>query len=196
MKTLLLSLLLAVSLVATPAHAGDWSLDEAHTTVQFVARHLGISKVKGEFKDFDATVEADKDGKLSSATATVKIASIDTGVPKRDAHLKAADFFDAEKFPTLSFKSSAIKIEGTTVTIVGDLTLKDKTEKVTFKGEYLGRTTLDWGQGPSTHAGYSLKTQINRQRFGLSFNAVAEGTAVVSDLIDIELEFEIQRAGK
>ena len=196
MKTLLLSSLLAVALVATPAHAGEWSLDKAHTTVTFIAKHLGVSKTKGTFKDYEATVDADKDGKLTAATATFQVASIDTGVAQRDTHLKSPDFFDAEKFPTLSFKSTAITVKDGTATVVGDLTIKDKTERVTFKGEFLGKSTIDFGQGPSTHAGYSLKTQINRQKFGLSFNAMAEGTAVVSDLIDLELEFEIQRAGR
>lgn len=196
MKTLVLSTLLAVALVATPARAGDWKLDKAHTTVTFIAKHLGVSKTKGQFKDYDATVEADKDGKLTSAVATIKIASLDTGVEQRDTHLKSADFFDAEKFPTLSFKSTSITIEGGTATIVGELTIKDKTERVTLKGEFLGKSVIDFGQGPSTHAGYSVKTQINRQKFGLAFNAMAEGTSVVSDLIDIELEFEIARPGK
>lgn len=196
MKTLLLSTLLAVLLAAAPAHAGDWSLDKAHTTVTFLAKHLGVSKTKGQFKDFDATIDADKDGRLTSAAATLKVASIDTGVEKRDTHLKSADFFDAEKFPTISFKSTGIKIDGSAAVIVGELTIKDKTERVTLKGEFLGKSVIDFGQGPSSHAGYSVKTQINRQNFGLSFNAMAEGTAVVGDLIDIELEFEIMKAGK
>lgn len=173
--------------------AGEWSLDEAHTTVTFLAKHLGVSKTRGQFKDFDAIVEAEKDGRLTAATATIKVASIDTGVEKRDSHLKAADFFDAEKFPTLTFKTTSVTIEGRTATLVGDLTIKDKTERVTLKGEFLGKTAIDFGQGPSTHAGYSVKTQINRQKFGLAFNAMAEGSAVVSDLIDIELEFEIMK---
>ncbi len=192
----LFAMLFALTLVASPATAGEWSLDKAHTTVTFLAKHLGVSKTRGQFKDFDATLEADKDGKLTSATATIKVASIDTGVEKRDGHLKSADFFDAEKYPTLTFKTTSVTIEGGTATLVGDLTIKEKTERVTLKGEFLGKTVIDFGQGPSTHAGYSLKTQINRQKFGLSFNAMAEGTSVVSDLIDLELEFEIMKQGK
>ncbi len=188
-------------IVAAPgaAEAGAWSLDKAHSSIEFTARHLGLSKVRGSFAAFDASLDADKTGKLATASSKVQVDSIDTGMEKRDAHLKAPDFFDAKAHPTMSFTSQGVKFDPADpkkVKLIGDLTIKGVTKRVTFEGEFAGTRVADFGGGPTTRAGYEFTTTINRQNYGLSFNAMAEGTAIVSDLIEIDLYLEIYREGK
>jgi len=193
-----LALLISLTTLGAPsaAHAEGWQLDKAHSSVGFTARHLAISKVRGGFADFDATLDASPDGVLKAATATIQVASVDTGIDKRDGHLKGADFFDAAAFPTLTFTSVEVKREGATVKLIGDLTMKGKTQRITLTGEFLGTRVADFGQGPTTRAGYSFEGQINRKSFGLAFDAMAEGTAVVSDLIELHIDLQMFRPGK
>ncbi len=183
-------------LFVASAHAEttSWLLDKAHTEIGFSVKHLGVSKVKGEFREFNATVTADKStGKLSSIDATVYVQSIDTGIEKRDAHLKADDFFSQEKYPKMTLKSEKITFNKDKVVIEALLTIRDKTKKVTFTGEYYGVNKANMGAGEQLHSGYSLSTTINRQDFGLKFAALAEGVSVVSDDVVITIDAEIIR---
>jgi len=188
-------LLFAVALLlpAAPVKAADvaWELDAGHSSVGFVVRHLGISKVRGKFATFNATIKAsEKDGKIVSVQAEADVNSVDTGIKKRDDHLRAPDFFDAKKFPKMMLKTKRITWKGDDVIIVADLTIKGVTKTVEFKGEYLGSQKANFGT-PQLRAGYSLKGVINRQDFGLSFNAIAEGVSIVADKVIIELEIEM-----
>jgi len=195
--TLVLALVLGLAATsAAQAQERAWSVDPAHSRVDFSARHLMITKVPGYFREFSGTVVADADGRLQGVEGTVQVRSLDTGVAKRDEHLRSPDFFDAERFPTISFKSNAVKFKDGEVTVVGDLTIKGVTRKVTFKGEYLGKRVANFGRGEESRAGYDFSGRINRKEFGLAFDMLAEGTAVVSDLIDISLALEIVKSGR
>src|SRR5687768_15200739 len=116
-----------------------WTIDQAHTTVGFTARHLGLSKVRGAFEGFRGEISGDpSDVTTATARFEVDMASVDSGSPDRDAHLKSADFFDVEKFPTMTFVSKSISGSGDSFKVVGDLTIKDITKEVTLDYEHAG----------------------------------------------------------
>jgi polyisoprenoid-binding protein YceI len=170
----------------------DWTLDAAHSRIGFTARHLGFSKVDGQFKKFSATIKADaKTAKITELEASADTASIDTGIEKRDAHLKADDFFNAAQFPAVKIKLKKINWTGKTFTAKADLTIRDVTKEVTFKGQLLGVSTVNFGQGLTQRAGYEATTKINRKDFGLKYAAVTEGLALVGDDVEIDLAVEI-----
>jgi polyisoprenoid-binding protein YceI len=170
----------------------EWTLDASHSQISFVARHLGFSKATGHFKKFAAVVRADpKTGKISALEATAETASIDTGIEKRDAHLRSDDFLNADKFPQLKLVAKSIKWNGNKFTAQADLTIRDVTKSVPFKGELLGVHNVNFGQGLTTRAGYEATATINRKDFGLKWNMVTEGLSVVADPIQIELAVEI-----
>jgi len=185
--------LLALNVQAAET-ATTWQLDKAHSDIGFWVKHLGVSKVKGNFKQFDAVIEAGADGKITSVSADTIVDSIDTGIEKRDGHLKSPDFFDSAKFPKITLKSKKITWSGNNVSVETDFTMKGVTRTVVFTGEFLGAQKADFGQGAQLHAGYSLKGKLNRQDFGLAFNMLAEGTAIVGDEINLEIEVEIVQA--
>lgn len=172
--------------------AGTYQLDPAHKRVGFVARHMMVSKVRGEFAEATATITVAEDPLQSSVTATIKAESIDTGVADRDAHLRGADFLDVEKFPTLEFRSTGIKsVEGNTFVLTGDLTIKDVTRPVELEVEFEG-----CGRSPFGHDifGFSATTEIDREDFGLTWNVALEtGGVLVSKKIKIEIEGEAVR---
>jgi polyisoprenoid-binding protein YceI len=177
-----------------PAKPGpvDWTLDAGHSRVAFVARHLGFSKVEGQFKKFAATVKADsKTGKITALEATADTASVDTGIEKRDSHLKSDDFFNAAQFPQLKLVVKKITWAGNKFTATADLTIRDITKPVTLKGEFLGSHTVNFGQGPTQRAGYEATTKISRKEFGLKYSAITEGIAIVGDEIELKLQAEI-----
>lgn len=170
----------------------EWSLDPAHSTIGFVTKHLGFTKVNGHFKKFAGVVRADpKTAKITSLEATAETASIDTGIEKRDAHLRSDDFFNAEKYPQLKLVTKSIKWNGNKFTAQVDLTIRDVTKTVPFKGELLGVHNVNFGQGLTTRAGYEASATISRKEFGLKWNMVTEGLSVVADAIEIELAAEI-----
>lgn len=184
----------AAAAPAQPAKPGpvDWTLDAAHSKVGFTARHLGFSKVEGQFKKFAATVKADsKTGKITALEATADTASVDTGIEKRDSHLKSDDFFNAAQFPQLKLVVKKITWQGNKFTATADLTIRDVTKPVTLKGEFLGSHVVNFGQGPTQRAGYEATTKISRKDFGLKYSAVTEGIAIVGDEIEINLQAEI-----
>lgn len=182
--TLLLALVFAFSI-----QAAAWNVDKVHSSVQFVVSHLTISKVRGEFTDFDATLNFDgtnlKDG---SVTFAVKAISVSTGNANRDDHLRSDDFFNVEKYPELTFKSKQVVAgEGNKFKLVGDLTIRDVTKEVTFDCEFHGALSITDGK----RAGFSAETTINRQDFNVKFNKALEtGGLIVGNDVKVSLELE------
>lgn len=157
-----------------------WSIDPSHSDVMFKVRHMMISTVSGHFEDFNATVNADSDD-FSGAEVefSAKIDSINTKNADRDAHLKSDEFFNAESFPELKFKSKSY--DGNK--LVGDLTIRDVTKEVTFDTDFNGVATDPYGQ---TKAGFEISGKINRKDFNLTWSAVTEaGKIVVSDEVKL-----------
>ncbi len=167
-----------------------WSIDSAHSKIGFKVRHLGISNVRGEFGEYDATITMDPEDLQSlQASVTIQVVSIDTGNDRRDNHLRSDDFFSAETFPTMTFESTGVtNLEGSTFDIVGNLTIRDVTKEVVLSAEYLGSATM----GDSERAGFEARTKVNRIDFGLMWNRLTEaGGAVVGHDIEVILELEI-----
>ena len=166
-----------------------YALDPAHTTVEFIVRHLMITRVRGRFTAFTGQVELAPESDLPLAiTARVEAASIDTREEQRDAHLRSADFFDVEKFPELRFESTRIGGSPDAFTIEGRLTIHGVTRDVSLAGSFEGRTTDPWG---GVRVGYTAHTTINRKDYGLTWNAALEtGGVVVGDEVRIELNVE------
>jgi polyisoprenoid-binding protein YceI len=166
-----------------------YALDPAHTTVEFIVRHLMITKVRGRFTAFDGQIELPPGSDLpASITATIDAGSIDTREEQRDAHLRSADFFEVEKFPHLIFESTRIHGAPDDFTIDGKLTIRGVTRDVKLAGSFEGRATDPWG---GVRVGYAAHTTINRKDFGLAWNAALEtGGVVVGDEVRIELNVE------
>lgn len=179
--------LLSTGIVA--AQSTQWEIDKAHTKVQFVAKHLKISNVNGQFKEFSGSVNADReDFTDADISVTIQVKSVDTDNEKRDKHLLGEDFFDAEKYPEITFESTSIsKEEGDNYKLKGDLTIKDITRTENFKLEYLG-TVEAMG---STRAGFQLTGVIDRFDYNVDWdNSFAQGLVVGRDIkinVDVEL---------
>jgi len=168
-----------------------WKIDTAHTQIEFSVRHMMISKVRGQFKTFDGTVELNPANLAASrVTGTVEAASIDTREAQRDGHLLSADFFDAEKYPQLSFASTRIEPAGSDqYKVYGNLTIKDVTREVAFDVTDEGRAQDPWG---NQRWGVSATTKINRKDFNLGWNVVLEtGGWLVGDEVTISAEVEL-----
>ena len=166
--------------------AGTWNLDASHSEVGFSVRHAGISKVRGSFTEFDATLTIGESLADSSVEATVQIASVSTKDANRDAHLKSADFFDAEQFPTMTFKSTGTKGDADEFVLVGDLTIRGVTKQVELETELGGQAVDAFG---ATRVGFSASTTISRKEFGITWNAALEaGGVLVSDKVKIEID--------
>ena len=166
-----------------------YTLDPAHTTVEFVVRHLMITKVRGRFTAFNGQIELASGSDLPiSITATIDAASIDTREEQRDTHLRSADFFEVEKYPQLTFESERIDGTPESFTIDGKLTIRGVTKDVRLSGSFEGRAKDPWG---GVRVGYSAHGTINRKDFGLAWNAALEtGGVVVGDEVRIELNVE------
>ena len=173
---------------------GTWHIDPSHSEVGFVVRHLMVSKVKGRFAEVSGTITVAEDVLQSSVQASAKVASIDTREANRDAHLRSADFFDAESYPELTFRSTALRAKGSDFEMDGDLTIKGVTRPVTFTLEYNGASANPLAEGAAT-AGFSAETEINRKDFGLEWNVALEsGGVLVGDKVKIVLEIEAGKA--
>lgn len=168
----------------------NWSIDKAHSKIGFNVRHMAVSEVEGNFRDFDATVVAKSaDFNGAEITFTAKTASIDTDNERRDNHLKSADFFDAEKYPEVSFKGNLTK-QGTKYKLKGNLTMHGVTKPVEFDVTYGG--TINTGRGEK--AGFKISGTINRQDYGLTWaNKTPTGELVVSDEVEIIGKIEIDK---
>jgi polyisoprenoid-binding protein YceI len=173
---------------------GTWTIDAAHSTVGFVARHLMITKVRGRFTTFSGSLEIAPDPLLSHVEATVDLTSIDTGDAGRDAHLRGADFFDVgDGTPaSMTFVSTGIKEEDGEYTLHGDLTIKDVTRSVDFALEFDGVNTDPWG---NTKVAFSAEGEINRKDFGIEWNVALEGGGVlVGDKVKVQLDIQAVKA--
>ena len=167
--------------------AGTYALDPAHTTIGFVARHAMVTKVRGNFNEFEGTLTVAENINESAANATVKTASIDTNNAERDEHVRNEDFFDVEKFPEMTFTATKFDVnEAGEGTVTGDLTIKGTTKSVDFKVEETGVAEDPFG---NTRLGFEATTSVNRTDFGIDFNApLKTGGVLVSEYIKIELE--------
>jgi polyisoprenoid-binding protein YceI len=171
--------------VPTP---GVYDLDQAHTTVEFIARHLMITKVRGRFSSFTGTVTVAEVPEESSVEVTIDAASIHTSQDQRDEHLRSADFFESEKYPTLTFKSTSVKLDGDDWKVTGDLTVRDVTRPVVLDVEFDGANTTPWG---TQAVAFSASTEIDRENWGLTYNQALEtGGVVVGKKVRIELNVE------
>ncbi|MFN4001736.1 YceI family protein [Microcella sp.] len=171
---------------------GTWTVDHSHTEIGFSVRHLAISKVKGVFETFDATVVAAENPLESQLTVTVDMASINTKNAERDAHLRTNDFFAIDEFPTLTFVSTGLRVEGDALLLDGELTLRGVTKPITITGEFGGIATDPWG---NVKAAASGSTVISRSEFGVNWNAALEtGGFLLGDdvTITIDAQFALQ----
>lgn len=166
-----------------------WQIDAAHSQATFSVRHMMISTVKGQFKIISGSLNIDEEHPENSwVDAQADTASIDTRDEKRDAHLRSADFFDAEKYPTITFKSTKVEhVGGENYKITGDLTMHGVTKQVVFDAEYAGQVKKDaFGL---QRAGISVKGTINRKDFGLTWNVALEsGGVMVSEKVNVEID--------
>ena len=169
-----------------------WNVDTAHSGIHFVVRHMLISRVRGRFADWSGTLAVDDERPAaSSVEVRVRAASIDTEEPKRDAHLRSADFFDVERYPELVFRSTKVEVGGDRLRLTGDLTMHGVTRAITLEGERLGRGRDPWG---GERIGFTARTSLDRREYGLTWNQTLEtGGVLVGDRVDIELEVEAVR---
>lgn len=172
----------------------NWQVDQSHSHISFAVKHMMVSKVKGQFSDYTATIEAADLTDLTHAIIqfTISTASIDTNSKDRDDHLRSADFFDADQFSKIQFTSTAITKKGDDYALTGDLTIKDITKPVTFNVAFNGKGKNPWGVDVY---GFEAETKINREAFGLTWNAALEtGGVLVGKDIKITVELEVNPA--
>jgi polyisoprenoid-binding protein YceI len=183
---------LSALLIAYSAFAADtYAFDKAHSSVGFQIRHL-FSNVTGKFDDFAGTIQYDEaNPEQSSVEVTIKTASIDTGVKMRDDDLRSPNFFDAKKYPEITFKSKSVKaIDKNNFEVTGDLTMRGVTKEVILKVELVGKGV---GLKGSIVSGWDATAAVKRSEFGLAWNQVIEGTQVVGDDVKIELHIEADK---
>ncbi len=172
---------------------GDYAIDKAHTNVEFVARHLMITKVRGRFAEFSGTVHIAEVPEESWVEVSIDAASVDTNEPQRDTHLRSADFLDVEHYPHLTFRSTKVElVDGSRWKVTGDLTIRGTTRPVVLDVEFDGAETTPWG---TRAVAFSATTEIDREEFGLTWNATLEtGGLVVGRKVRIDLSVEAAAA--
>ena len=166
-----------------------WTIDTAHSVVEFAVKHMVFATAKGRFSDFSGQITLDNENiGNSSVQVEIATASIDTHDDKRNEHLRSADFFDVENFPAMTFSSTSVAAKGDDLVITGDLTIRGVTHSVVLDAEFNGQGANPWGQQVLS---YSAKTKINRKDYGLNWNAALEsGGVLVSDDVKISIEIE------
>ena len=168
-----------------------WTLDTTHTQVGFSVKHMAISTVRGRFTKFDGAGETDASGQIVTARFTIDAASIDTNQEQRDAHLRSADFFDTEQFPTIAFESTTFSQQGSDISITGNFTMHGVTKTLTLKGETSPVVKDPWGM---TRTALTLEGKLNRKEWGLDWNQALElGGLMVSE--DVRLSIELEAVG-
>jgi polyisoprenoid-binding protein YceI len=191
------TMIMAVAIVAAGISAkaqSTWSVDKSHSKVQFSITHLMISETVGQFKIFDGKVTTTNDDfQGAKIEFTIDVNSINTDDENRDKHLKSPDFFDTEKYPTMTFKSITFnKVDGKNYKMIGELTMKGVTKKVEFDVVYNGTVKDPWG---NTKAGFKLKGTINRVDFGLAYNSKLEaGGMMLGEIVNVSCDIEIAKA--
>jgi polyisoprenoid-binding protein YceI len=179
--------------VSIPGYeAATWNIDPVHSEVGFSVRHMMVSKVRGRFSTFSGQLVTAEDPTKSSVTAEIDLGSINTGNEQRDEHIKSPDFFDVENHPTMTYRSTGVRVEDGDYVLDGELTLKGVTKNVSLKLELNGFGPDPYG---GTRAGFTATGEITRSDFNVSFNApMANGGAVVSDKVTLHLEIEAVKA--
>jgi polyisoprenoid-binding protein YceI len=180
--------------IAAPAST-TWAIDPAHSEVGFSIRHMMVSSTRGRFGDVEGTIVLDEqDLSRSSVEAKIGVASVDTREERRDGHLRSADFFDAERWPTITFRSTKVEPLGRDrARITGDLTIRDVSRQVTFDAELSGRGRTPWG---TEVAGFSADLKLNRSDYGLTYNVALEtGGWLVGDEVKVHLDIEASKQG-
>jgi len=173
--------------VELPA-AGTYTLDVSHSSIGFVVKHLMVSKTRGTFPDFSGTVVIGEDPTDSSVEVTVNVASVETRDEKRDGHLRSADFFDVEQYPTMTFRSTSVKPAGREWLVDGELTVHGVTGPLQLTVAFEGAAATPWG---GQAIGFSAKGDVNREDFGLTWNQALEtGGVLVGKKATIEIEAE------
>ncbi|BFM24010.1 polyisoprenoid-binding protein YceI [Microbacterium testaceum] len=168
---------------------GTWVLDPSHSEVTFSVRHMMISKVRGTFGVKSATIVAPENPLEATVEASVDVTSVDTKDEGRDQHLRSAEFFDIETYPTMDFRSTGVRLEDGDFLVDGDLTIRGITKPATFSLDFGGFGTDPWG---NYKAGATAKTVINREDFGLTWNAALEkGGVLVGKDVTIELDLQL-----
>ncbi len=173
--------------------AGEYTLDQSHSHVSFSARHLMVTKVRGRFPVTAGKLVIATDPTESSVEATIDVAGVDSGDPKRDEHLRSADFFDVEKYPSITFRSTKVTDKGDgEFTLEGELTVAGNTHPVILRGEYLGTQASPWGD---TRIGFSAETEVSRKEWGLEWNVALEtGGVLVGDRVKLIIDAEWVKA--
>jgi len=173
--------------VASALGAGTWAIDPAHSSIGFSVRHLMVSKVRGSFESFSGAIVVGEDGN-PSVSAEIAVDSVNTGNEQRDAHVKAADFFDVENHPTATFVSTDVRPDGDDYVLGGDFTLKGVTKPIDLKLEFNG---VNPGMGHGEVAGFTATVVLNRKDFGVDVDMPLEtGGTVIGDKVTITLEIE------
>jgi len=178
-----------VTTTTLPLGSGVWALDQSHSGVSFVVRHLGLSNVRGRFDRFDAKLDIGSSLETISVTADVDLSSVDTNNSDRDAHLRSTDFFDTDKHQTMTFRSTSVTGSGENYELAGDLTIAGITQPVTFDVEFNGTETHPGDQ--STHAGFTATGQIRRSDFGIDFGIIPGAEKLMlGDKVKVELDLQ------
>jgi polyisoprenoid-binding protein YceI len=173
--------------------AGTFAVDPQHSNVGFVATHMMFTKVRGHFADVSGTVTLAEDPTQSSIEVTIKTASVTTGSDDRDGHLRSGDFFDVETYPEMTFRSTEVRhLAGSEFVVIGDLTIRDVTKPVELAVTFEGSGTNPWG---AEVAGVSARAEVNREDWGLTWNAALEtGGVLVGKKVVLEIEVQAARA--
>ncbi|MDH3892790.1 MAG: YceI family protein [candidate division Zixibacteria bacterium] len=182
--------IIALLMTVGMTQAATWNFDKSHSSVGFSVRHMVISKTTGHFSDFEGVLDfSGEDFGAGKVEVTVQMASVDTDDEKRDGHLRTGDFFDVEKYPTMTFKSTKVSdTKDNAFQLTGILTIKDVSKEVIFDCEHHGTLTDPWG---NTRAGFTAEAEINRQDFNVSFSKLLDGGGmVVGDMVTVKLEIE------
>lgn len=169
----------------------SWQLDKSHSEISFSVRHMMISTARGRFEEFEGNFDIDEaNPSQSKIEVVIQAASINTKDAQRDGHLKSPDFFDVEKYPTITFKSTRVEqVNGQQARLIGNLTIKDVTKEVALAVEYAGQSKSPWG---TVSAGFSAHTKINRKDWGLVWNVALEtGGMLVGEDVTIAIELEL-----
>lgn len=178
---------MSTSVATTDLGTGVWAIDPVHSTIGFAVRHLMVSKVRGRFGTFAAAITVASDG-TPSVTAEIDVTSVSTGNEQRDGHIKAADFFDVERFPTATFTSTGVRTDGDEYVVDGDFTLKGVTKPVSLKLVFNG---VNPGMGHGEVAGFEASVVLNRKDFGIDIDLPLEtGGTVVGDKVTVSLDIE------
>jgi polyisoprenoid-binding protein YceI len=188
-KQFVLGLAASVVLTGTAVVADEYTIDVPHSTIGFAVKHLTISTVRGKFNDFSGTVRFDEnDMTKTSVDLTIKATSVDTGNPKRDEHLRTADFFEVEKFPEITFKSKRIEREGDGYVVIGDFTMHGVTKELRVPFTFAGKVTDKQGK---QRIAFDGGLTLNRQDYGIAYDKTGLGVGN-----DIKIEFSIQAIQK